>query len=84
MVNVVIDNTPVSITLAYTETTTVPTGETWKVTITTNEAAEGNLNASILTSGAASNDWSTELVLVGGDKIKCTTGNGIHINGFKL
>jgi hypothetical protein len=34
MVNATVDNSPVSISLINGETTTVPTGETWKVTMT--------------------------------------------------
>jgi hypothetical protein len=39
MVNIQIENSPLSIQLSDTESTTVPTGEVWKVTVTGRSAS---------------------------------------------
>jgi len=51
MVNVQIENSPLSIQLSDTESVTVPTGEVWKVTVTGRSAStarDGNSYAYIL------------------------------------
>ena len=40
MVNIQIENSPLSIQLSDTESVTVPTGEVWKVTVTGRSASE--------------------------------------------
>ena len=41
MVNIQIENSPLSIQLSDTESVTVPTGEVWKVTVTGRSASTG-------------------------------------------
>jgi hypothetical protein len=85
---------PVSLTLAYGESTTVPAGETWRVTVT----AAGNGNANFVLNGEevvmdsanSGNPAATtvETTVVGGDVLKNNSGSSstgsVHIGGFKV
>lgn len=84
MVQATVDNTPVSIGISSGQSTTVPTGETWKVTITGGKDAVAINNNDLI----PRDDHGThDTVLVGGDTVSQENyygGNGAHIGGFKL
>lgn len=90
MVQASIDNTPVSISLSGDESTTVPTGETWKVTLTCGSNTELHINGGRITGSNAGNGEPNvdefETVLTGGDSItNGLTGTVMcHIGGFKV
>jgi len=69
MVNANVDNTPVSETLADTESVTVPSGEVWDVTITTEPTSA---------SGGSSNSTLVDLngVTVAGSTASSTSAGG--------
>jgi hypothetical protein len=91
MVNATVDNTPVSIVLDGGQSTTVPSNETWKVTINISSANGGATGLRIdgigtfvgkLGSGA---NQQIDAVLTGGQtiaEIKNSTGSAIYIAGF--
>ena len=74
MVNIQIENSPLSIQLSNTESVTVPTGEVWKVTVTGRSASvarDGNgsayveryckINGTIVASSESRSDaWSSD------------------------
>ena len=77
MVNIQIDNSPLSIQLSDTESVTVPTGEVWKVTVTGKSASvarDGNdgisyirryckINGTIVASSESkSNSWEDDTI----------------------
>lgn len=86
MVQANIDNTPVSIVLAGSESTTVPSGETWKVTIKLHGGATtAEINGKDVINADSNNDADpVETVLVGGDSVLCSgqSYQGLHIGGF--
>lgn len=87
MVQATVDNQPVSIVVGDSESTTVPSGEIWKVTI---KLFGGSYRASIngtdiLNADGNNQSVPIETVLVGGDTVKCkntSSGEGLHIGGF--
>jgi len=91
MVDATVDNKPVSIVLAGGQSTTVPSNETWKVTL---NISSSNGTASILsidgTSGFIGRDnvqgnEQIDAVLTGGQTIAETnnkSGSAIFIAGF--
>jgi len=91
MVNATIDNQPVSIQLNGT-TTTVPSNETWVVTITVfGGASETQFDLNGVGKMATSSNKSDattidlDMVLTGGDTIKESRGNSssmVAIQGF--
>lgn len=89
MVQANIDNEPVYVVLGNSESITVPTGETWTVTITgTNNAS--STNQSITIDGfdypIALSDANDEMnmVLTEGTTIQCDAYAQIHITGWKV
>jgi hypothetical protein len=92
MVQANIDNTPISIDLQENESTTVPTGETWVVTLTIQNGASVAINGTLIsatwTGSGENNTDSTETTVVAGDTLKCISGDsnssGFHIGGFKV
>lgn len=89
MVNATVDNKAISITLADAETITVPTGETWKVTITVVSSERLMINNErIVQSADASGEPNVEsfdAVLVAGDTVSdegAYASGGVHIGGF--
>lgn len=80
MVQASIDNTSVSISLGSGESTTVPTGETWRVTL----ASDGEFQIN----GTAVAPPNLPTVVTGGDTIKgednAGSGTRLHIGGFKV
>jgi hypothetical protein len=87
MVQATVDNSPVSITLASGESTTVPSGETWKVMIKAfGGGHNGRINGKLIVNGDSNGSAEPfETVLVGGDTVEyrsSTTSHGLHIGGF--
>jgi len=98
MVNATIDNSPVSIQLLEGETTTVPSNETWKVTISAYAVGFNGQGPHIIINGKTvhgifgndDNDarasTSVNYVLAGGDVIELggfdTFSSGLAIQGF--
>jgi hypothetical protein len=96
MVNATIDNPPVSIQLDISETTTVPTNETWKVTLsvfatafdadddvtlfTINNTPAIGITGDMDNGGAVSSPSDT-FVLDGGDDIKLVVDGGKRFGG---
>lgn len=98
MVNVTLDNKTVSIVFGSNENVTVPTGETWKASITMSPA-DTNLNSdqagisingvSVLSTsnGRSSEGGKHETILKGGDTIGWTGGccsRGAHIGAIVI
>jgi hypothetical protein len=91
MVQANIDNTPVSITLAENESVSVPTGETWRVTISAPNDTRVDINGGKLInsyngSGEKNMD-ETQTVVTEGDSIAndYSTNSGVlHVGGFKV
>jgi len=88
MVNATVDNEAISITLAGGESTTVPSGEVWKVTISvgTNFVQTLRINGKDNSYGdsASGNAVIEGIVLTGGDTLM-SDGNSdgaTHIGGF--
>jgi len=86
-----ITDNPISITLGPDESTTVPTGETWSVTIQlggSNDitgASVNNRQVARVVSEATREAYSFETVLTSGDEIgESEGGGGIHIGGFSI
>lgn len=78
MVNATVDNSPVSIQLPANGSTTVPTGETWRVTLQ---------GSGLLSINATENHEPNgeEITVVDGDtleEIGATGGSGIIIQGW--
>lgn len=94
MVNVKTQAPSVSVTLADGETTTVPTGETWRVSalgfsITTVLIINGYRVQLFDDDQEAAGGGIGQFVLDSGDTIECTTdatnsGGAIHISGFEV
>jgi len=98
MVNAAVDNTPISIQLAKGESTTVPSGETWRVKVTSSvrDETNDNWNSSVVDingldvlSAHNSGDHhglNHSIVLDAGDTIELESapgsGAGAHISGF--
>jgi len=91
MVNATVDNAVVSIQLK-SQSTTVPSNETWVVNISVGQAGGGSAELSIngnpiaRTSGSSGSPRipQLEITLTGGDTIAETSGFGAHlsIQGF--
>jgi hypothetical protein len=98
MVNATVDNEAVSISLGKNESTTVPSGEVWKITITAGLADSFETSGAITINGSAimfldnfdGDDQvsyaETDTVVTGGDTISTDTfdvpGIEAHIGGF--
>lgn len=98
MVQTNVENEPISIQLSDGESTTVPSGETWKVTISLGleydqytDGVELHINGTTVSAyyndsdGAGGPTPTVEAVLSGGDTLKVTGGGfgcGAHISGF--
>jgi len=87
MVEAKVDNEYVSKTIAANGSISVPTDETWKVTITVSRNAELGINGTTIvnsgTNNGEDNAVSFSTVVADGDTIAETTGSdGIHIGGF--
>lgn len=90
MVQVTPSETPVSINLGHNESTTVPSGEVWRVTLS--QAADSRYQGRLSINGSAasnnhvdktpSNSFTT--TVVGGDTISTNGNAGAHIGGFKV
>lgn len=87
MVNATVDNDPVSIQLDAGESTTVPTGEVWRVYNLHDLGGQTNgqmqINGTIVQTGERIR--TSQTVLIGGDTIEHgagSSGTGIHIGGF--
>lgn len=86
MVSVSIDNTPVTVTLGNSESTSVPSGETWKVTV--NLAADNSnqvvlkVNGTIAVRALSGESHTTEMVLTGGDTIATDSYGFAIISGW--
>lgn len=88
MVTASVDNSPISIVLGSNESTTVPTGEVWKITVTfAGGSGDGILinTDEVLAYRDASTHPNPEIVLTAGDTIE-TTGNssGAHLGGYVI
>jgi len=91
MVNATVDNPPVSIVLDGNESTTVPSNETWKVTITIGSNNNGASTIAIDGIGkfvgrdnAQGND-SVDAVLTGGQtitEVNKGSESAVYIGGF--
>ena len=88
-----IDNTPISTQLASGESVTVPTGETWDVSIIvgtvnqtrTNLNLNGNIVAEVYDNGDLPQMVVLDLVLTENDTLDVDgSGGGAQIGGFKL
>ena len=97
MVTATVSNTPVSIQLSVGESTTVPTGEVWKVTVamsgtTDNEycwlKVNGEKVVQIKDANGGGGAKCFDMVFVGGDTIawgeKYEDHSGCNISGFKV
>lgn len=94
MVNATIDNEAVSIQLSSGQSTTVPSGEVWKVQITLALAdGSGNINDGAVTvngvefigaktGGDVQGQVAPNSVLTEGDTISLGGGHGASITGF--
>lgn len=97
MVQATVDNQPVSVTLNTGESTTVPSGEVWRVTLTlgventsyatrVHAKVNGTTTMNCYEKDAnmqGDNTVVSETVLTGGDTIKCTgEAGGLHVGGF--
>lgn len=96
MVDVNVDNRPVSISVGSSDTEYVPSGEVWKVTVNiglNSTISDGNVESVNVNDNPVASVVSTqngkrstvpvELVLAGGDKITYNGSNGVGvINGF--
>lgn len=86
MVQANIDNEPISIQLNSdgTESTTVPAGEVWKVSITVEQSAQLRINSLLVVDNDSQNPtFTTETVVVGGDTIEAYgASGGLQIGGF--
>ncbi|WP_162224161.1 hypothetical protein [Halorussus salinus] len=79
MVQADINNEPISIVLAGGESTTVPSGEVWKVTLKQDSPNNAGINRKDVADGRP-----FETVLVGGDRVQSNGDDyrGVHIGGF--
>lgn len=88
MVQATVDNPAVSIALGGGESTSVPSGEVWRVTISISNQAEVEINSVHVNPGNSGsgevNTNSFETTLTGGDTITeiGNSGMGLHIGGF--
>lgn len=85
MTNVTIDNEPISITLAPSESTTVPTGEVWDVTIICGRSSGDGItiNGTQVMAVDDYHDEETQTVLVDGDTVATHSNSSYcHISGF--
>jgi phage gp45-like len=85
MVNATVDNSPISIQLGEDETTTVPSGEVWKVTVThSGGTPQLKINGNIILNGSTNSAGTLEIVVTGGDTFKKYQGydTDVHISGF--
>ena len=94
MVNATVDNSPVSITLSSGESTSVPSGEVWNVTMYIASGSDGSnsdtgveINGRQFYEGRADfnryDGITVETTLTGGDTITCSFDNtSCHIGGF--
>jgi hypothetical protein len=85
MPDVTIDNPTVQIDLNLGESTTVPTGERFRVTIMTDAGGGRTLlnGEQILDSGSGSRRSAIEIDLFGGDTIAVSTGR-LRIRGYRV
>ena len=82
-----IDNTPISEQIGASGSLSVPTGETWRVTIIARANCRYTLNGVSMKDGynGPPNTVPTDTVLTGGDTIEGTNGNaGLHVSGWKV
>ena len=94
MVQATVDNDVVSISLGGGETTTVPNGETWRVTLsfgpsTSNREADVEINGEAVGysysddgNGTGTAMIVTETVLTSGDSVSTSSNTQGHIGGF--
>lgn len=96
MVQANIDNDPISVTINSNESVTVPSGEVWKanITLATSHSDFSSISfvsingVSVMDSkfedddGTGGGSPSHECVLVGGDTVEYSGGEGAHISGF--
>jgi hypothetical protein len=79
------DGDPISVSLKGGESTTVPAGETWAVTVTVSGQARIAVNGARLAEGGTLESLSTETVLTEGDTVEEQAGNnGGHIGGWAV
>lgn len=98
MVQANVDNTPVSIHLGTNSSTTVPSGETWVVTVIGYVySTSGNGELFIKSGSAASGIWieggsnvnqnsivMNKMVLTAGDAVETSSDVLANIHGFKV
>jgi len=73
------DGKPVSVQLADSESTTVPAGETWVVTVTIQDNAHVTVNGQRVADGVG----GFQMVLKDGDTIKANSG-GTNVSGWSV
>lgn len=88
MTTVSIDNDPISVQLAAGESTTVPSGEIWDVTIAIASDANVRINniaiSNIKLGQGEPNTDTVDTVLQSGDEVMAENSDGAHIGGYEV